>query len=110
MVGAGLCFVSGQFGIDEDNRPVGTVEQQTALALDHIDAVLRQAGSSLANVVRMTVWLTSLDDFEKVNAVYRTRFYKEPPARVTVEAAKLLFGAAVEMDAIAIVPSARQQS
>jgi 2-iminobutanoate/2-iminopropanoate deaminase len=107
VVAAGLCFVAGQFGTDADDRPVGTVAEQTALALDHIEAVLARAGSGLAHVVRTTVWLRSLDDFAAMNAAYRTRFAAEPPARVTIQVAELLFGAAVEIDAIALVPGSR---
>ncbi|HEY8293004.1 MAG TPA: RidA family protein [Thermomicrobiales bacterium] len=104
VIAAGLCFVSGQFGTDAENRPVGDVEEQTALALDHVEAVLARAGSGLAHVVRTTVWLRSLDDFAAMNRAYRARFTEEPPARVTIQVAELLFGAAVEIDAIALVP------
>ena len=106
VIGAGLCFVAGQFGTDADNRPVGDVEAQTALAIDHIAAVLAQAGCTLDDVVRTTVWLRSLDDFAAMNRAYRARFPQEPPARVTIQVAELLFGAAVEIDAIAVAPSA----
>jgi 2-iminobutanoate/2-iminopropanoate deaminase len=104
VIAAGLCFVAGQFGTDADDRPVGDIEQQTALALDHIEAVLARAGSDLTHVVRTTVWLRSLGAFEGMNRAYRARFPDEPPARVTIEVANLLFGAAVEIDAIAVVP------
>jgi len=106
VVAADLCFVAGQFGTDADDRPVGAVEEQTALALDHIEAILARAGSGLVHVVRTTVWLRSLDDFEGMNRVYRARFAQDPPARVTIEVADLLFGAAIEIDAIAVVPEA----
>lgn len=104
VIAAGLCFVAGQFGTDADNRPVGDVEEQTALALDQIAAVLARAGSGLPHVVRTTVWMRSLDDFAAMNRAYRTRFPQDPPARVTIQVADLLFGAAVEIDAIAVVP------
>ncbi|MDQ6907692.1 MAG: RidA family protein [Chloroflexota bacterium] len=104
VIAAGLCFVAGQFGTDADNRPVGDVTEQTALALDHIAAVLARAGSGLPQVVRTTVWLRSLDDFAAMNRAYRARFAQDPPARVTIQVAALLFGAAVEIDAIAVVP------
>lgn len=71
VVAGGLCFVSGQYGSDADGHLAGTIEEQTALALDHIEAVLTRAGSGLAHVVRTTVWLRSLDDFEGMNAAYR---------------------------------------
>jgi 2-iminobutanoate/2-iminopropanoate deaminase len=104
VVAGGLCFVSGQFGTDDQNRPVGDVERQTAVALDHLETVLTRAGSRLDQVVRVTVWLRRLDDFEAMNRAYRLRFPHEPPARVTVAVADLLFGAAVEIDAVAAVP------
>jgi 2-iminobutanoate/2-iminopropanoate deaminase len=104
VVAGGLCFVGGQFGIDDDNRPVGGVEQQTSLALDHLEAVLKKAGTRLDLVVRMTVWLRSLDDFEAMNRAYRVRFPVSPPARVTVGINQILFGAAVEVDAVAAMP------
>ena len=110
VVAADLCFVSGQFGIDADNRPVGDVEEQTTLALDHIAAVLARAGSGLPQIVRTTVWLRSLGDFAAMNRAYRARFAAELPARVTVQVAELLFGAAVEIDAIAIVPAPDSRS
>ncbi len=106
VIAAGLCFVAGQFGTDADNRPVGDIEAQTALAIDHIAAVLARAGCTLDDVVRTTVWMRSLDDFTAMNRAYRARFPQEPPARVTIQVAELLFGAAVEIDAIALVPGA----
>ncbi len=101
VIAGGLCFISGQFGTDADNRPVGDIEQQTTLAIDHLEAVLRLAELSLEDVVRITVWLRNLDDFDAMNRAYRERFPAPQPARVTVQAAGLLFGAAVEIDAIA---------
>jgi len=74
VIAAGLCFVAGQFGTDVEDRPVGAIEEQTALALDHIEAILARAGSGLVHVVRTTVWLRSLDDFEGMNTAYRARF------------------------------------
>jgi 2-iminobutanoate/2-iminopropanoate deaminase len=105
VIAAGLCFVAGQFGTDGDNRPVGDVEEQTALALDHLEAVLKAAGTRLDQVVRMTVWLRRLGDFEAMNRAYRGRFPKGPPARVTVAVDDLLFGASVELDAVAAMPA-----
>ena len=98
---AELCFVSGQFGTDRDNHPVGDIEQQTAVALDHLEEVLTRADLTMADVVRITVWLRDLNDFDAMNRAYRKRFPAPQPARVTVQAAGLLFGAAVEIDAIA---------
>jgi 2-iminobutanoate/2-iminopropanoate deaminase len=104
VVAGGLCFVAGQFGTDDANRPVGDVERQTALALDHLEAVLEKSGTHLDQVVRATVWLRRLDDFDAMNRAYRGRFPKGPPARVTVAVSDLLCGASVEIDAVAAMP------
>lgn len=107
VIAGGLCFVAGQFGIDEQNRPVGGVERQTQLALDRLETVLRQAGTSLDQLVRVTVYLKSLADFDAMNRAYRARFPTAPPARLTLGVSDLLFGAAVELEAIAAMPEAR---
>jgi 2-iminobutanoate/2-iminopropanoate deaminase len=104
VVAGGLCFVAGQFGTDEQNRPVGDVEQQTRVAIDHLEAVLERAGTRLDLIVRATVWLRRLADFDAMNRAYRVRFPKDPPARVTVAVDDLLFGASVEIDAVAAMP------
>jgi 2-iminobutanoate/2-iminopropanoate deaminase len=104
VVANGFCFVGPQFGIDDAHRPVGDVEQQTALALDNIERVLKKAGTRMDLVVRTTVWLRSIDDFEAMNRAYRPRFPESPPARVTVGVSGMLFGAAVEIDAVAAMP------
>jgi 2-iminobutanoate/2-iminopropanoate deaminase len=104
VIAAGLCFVAGQFGIDEQNRPIGDVERQTRLALDRLSRVLAEAGTSLDQLVRVTVYLKSLDDFDAMNRAYRARFPKEPPARLTLGVSDLLFGASVELEAIAAMP------
>ncbi|HLI51615.1 MAG TPA: RidA family protein [Thermomicrobiaceae bacterium] len=104
VIANGFCFVAGQFGTDADDKPVGDVEEQTGLAIDHLEAVLRAAGSDLSRVVRTTVYLCSYDDFPAMNRAYRERFGENPPARVSLRVAELLFGARVEIDAIAVVP------
>jgi 2-iminobutanoate/2-iminopropanoate deaminase len=104
VVAGGLCFVAGQFGTDEDNRPIGDVEEQTRVALDHLAAVLEKAGTRLELVVRATVFLRSLDDFAAMNRSYRARFPLGPPARITIGVADLLFGADVEIEAVAAMP------
>jgi 2-iminobutanoate/2-iminopropanoate deaminase len=101
VMAGGLCFISGQFGTDADNHPVGDVERQTTIAIDHLEEVLQRADLSLEDVVRITVWLLNLDDFDAMNRAYRERFPAPQPARVTVQVAGLLFGAAVEIDAVA---------
>jgi len=79
----------------------GDVAVQTERVLRNLKAVLEEAGSSLEMVVKTTVFLRDMEDFPTVNEVYGRYFTSEPPARSTVEAAKLPRDAKVEIDAIA---------
>ncbi|MCC6999860.1 MAG: RidA family protein [Deltaproteobacteria bacterium] len=105
IVAGGLVFCSGQIPLDPTTGQlvVGDVEVQTARVMDSLAAVLKAAGSSLGQVVKTTIYLHDLGDFAKVNAVYGRYFEAAPPARATVQVAALPRGAAVEIDAIAIV-------
>jgi 2-iminobutanoate/2-iminopropanoate deaminase len=100
----GLVFVSGQLGF----RP-GTTEfagtaiaEQTEQALANIRAILEEAGSGLGAIVKTTVFLTNLDDFQGMNEVYRRHLGGESPARSTVEVSRLPSGALIEIEAIAL--------
>jgi 2-iminobutanoate/2-iminopropanoate deaminase len=95
-------YVSGQ-GPLRDGEPVsGTVEEETEIALANVAAVLSEAGASLADVVRVGVFLANLDDFAAMNEVY-SRIFPEPlPARTTVGAS--LPGIKVEIDCVAVLP------
>src|SRR5882724_7330039 len=103
--GKKMIFCSGQIPLDPATGDLieGDVDAQTRRVLDNLSAVLAAAGASLANVVKTTIFLANMDDFAAVNAAYAERFPNDPPARATVQAAKLPRGAAVEIDAIAIV-------
>jgi 2-iminobutanoate/2-iminopropanoate deaminase len=100
-----MIFCSGQIPLDPATGVMieGDVAAQARRVLDNLTAVLAAAGASLADVCKTTIFLASMDDFAAVNAVYGERFVHEPPARATVQAAKLPRGALVEIDAIAIV-------
>jgi len=100
-----MIFCSGQIPLDPATGTLveGDIAAQTRRVLDNLAAVLAAAGASLDDVVRTTIFLANMDDFAAVNAVYGERFVHEPPARATVQAAKLPRGALVEIDAIAIV-------
>jgi 2-iminobutanoate/2-iminopropanoate deaminase len=100
-----MIFCSGQIPLDPATGEMvqGDVAEQTQRVLDNLAAVLAAAGASLAHVVRTTIFLQNMDDFGVVNATYGERFPNDPPARATVQAAKLPRGAAVEIDAIAIL-------
>ncbi len=98
-----LIFLSGQGAADPHTNEVkpGSIEQEAELTLRNIDIILREAGSSLARVLKVTVYLRSLDDFDRFNAIYRNYFPEDPPARTCIQAARLPFGIRVEMDLIA---------
>ncbi len=106
-VGAGrrMVFCSGQVALDPETGVLveGDVVAQTRRALDNLGAVLAAAGASFADVVRTTIFLADMDDFAAVNAVYGERFPSEPPARSTVQVARLPRDARVEIDAIAVI-------
>ncbi len=97
-------FASGTTGIDPDTRQLvsGGVEDQTRQALANLSKVLEAGGSSLARVVKTTVFMTDLDAFGAMNEVYAGFFGEQPPARSTIQVAGLPGGAAVEIEAIAL--------
>lgn len=100
-----MIFCSGQIALDPASGAMidGDVEAQTRQVLANLGAVLAAAGATFGDVVKTTIFLASMDDFGTVNAVYGERFVHDPPARATVEAAKLPRGALVEIDAIAVI-------
>lgn len=99
----GVIYCSGQVGLDPASGQLveGDVQAQAQRALQNLSAVLEAAGSSLANVVKTTVFLTNMGNFAAMNEVYATFFGDEPPARSTVAVAELPKGAQVEIEAIA---------
>ena len=99
----GFLFCSGQIPLDPGTGRMveGGIEAQTERVLKNLEAVLAAGGASLAKVVKTTVYLADLGDFPAMNAVYGKFFPSLPPARATVQAAKLPAGAMVEIDAIA---------
>jgi 2-iminobutanoate/2-iminopropanoate deaminase len=96
-------FVSGQLGLDPATKKMveGGVASEAERALKNISAILEAAGGTLANVVKTTVLLQSMDDFARLNEVYARFFAGEPPARAAYQVAKLPLGALVEIEAIA---------
>lgn len=101
----GMVFLSGQIALDPKSGELvaGDIQAQTRQVLGNLKAVLAAAGSSLERVVKTTVFLTSMDDFPKMNAVYGEFFSANPPARATVEVCRLPRGAAVEIEAVALL-------
>jgi 2-iminobutanoate/2-iminopropanoate deaminase len=105
--GATMVFCSGQIGLDPATGQMvaGDVADQTRRVLDNLGAVLAAAGASFADVVKTTIFLGDLGDFAAVNQVYGERFSGPPPARSTVEVARLPKDARVEIEVIAMVRS-----
>ena len=99
----GFLFCSGQIPLDPSSGKMveGGIKVQTERVLQNLEAVLTSGGASLRSVVKTTVYLVDLADFPAMNGVYGTFFPEEPPARATVQVAKLPAGALVEIDAIA---------
>lgn len=96
-------FCAGQVAIDPQQGKLieGDIVLQTGQALSNLRAVLEAAGSSLDQVVKTTVFMVNLDDFQSMNRVYAEYFQHEPPARSTLQVAGLPLGALIEIEAVA---------
>jgi 2-iminobutanoate/2-iminopropanoate deaminase len=102
IVAGELVFVAGQLGLKPGDTAIeGDVATQTAQALSNLAAILEAAGSSMENLVKTSVFLLDLADFQAMNEVYATRVGDQPPARSTFQVAGLPSGARVEIEAIA---------
>ncbi len=99
----GFVFVSGQVALDPSTGQfVGTeVREQTARVMENLKAILEAAGASFTHVVKTTVYLKDMNDFAAMNEVYARYFTAAPPARSTVQAARLPKDALVEIDVVA---------
>jgi 2-iminobutanoate/2-iminopropanoate deaminase len=97
-------FVSGQLALKPGQTELsgGSIEEQTEQVLANLRAILEAAGSDLDRLVKTTVYLQNLDDFQGMNSVYAKHVGDSPPARATIEVARLPSGALVEIDAIAL--------
>lgn len=97
-----LVFVSGQLGVDpEGNMVDGGVTEQTEQVMKNLSAILEAGGSSLDNVVKATIFLADLGDFQAMNEVYGRYMGDEPPARATFQVGALPSGALVEIEVVA---------
>jgi len=101
----GFVFVSGQLALKPGAKELsgGSIEEQTEQVLANVRAILEEAGSSLDRLVKTTVFLQNLDDFQGMNSVYAKHVGDMPPARSTVQVARLPSGALVEIEAIAAI-------
>jgi 2-iminobutanoate/2-iminopropanoate deaminase len=101
----GFLFVSGQIPLDPKTQQLvnGNISAQAERVLENLKGILESAGSSLARVVKTTVFLADMNDFTAMNEVYSRYFTANPPARSTVEVSKLPRNVRVEIDVIALV-------
>lgn len=100
-----LVFLGGQLAIDpitNELNPSAPIEEQTALVLNHLRTVLEADGLTLNHVVSTTIYMTDLEEFDRMDTVYATYFMDKPPARTTVGVSRLPNDAAIEISAIAI--------
>lgn len=102
---SGFVFASGQIPIDPATGSVisGDIAAQTERVMKNLEAILRAAGSSLAQVVKSTVYLKNMSEFAAMNEVYARFFKSAPPARATVEVSRLPKDVLVEVDVIALL-------
>lgn len=100
-----LLFTAGQIGLDAESGKLveGGAAAEARQALENLGAILKAGGSSFAQVIKVTVFLTDLGDYAAVNAVYAEYVGGEPPARSAVQVAELPAGAKVEIEAVAAV-------
>jgi 2-iminobutanoate/2-iminopropanoate deaminase len=104
ITAAGLVFVSGQLALTPGGHEIVVegIAEQTEQVFANLRAILEAAGSGLDRLVKTTVYLRNLDDFQGMNEVYRKHVGDVPPARATLEVSALPSGALVEIDAIAL--------
>jgi 2-iminobutanoate/2-iminopropanoate deaminase len=105
-------FCSGQIPLDPQSGELvsGDIAAQTRRVLDNIGAILRMEGLTFDNVIKTTIFLTNLGDFQMVNEIYGSYFKHDPPARSTVQISALPRGANVEIEVIAAAAEADQSA
>ncbi len=100
----GMVYCSGQLGINpEDGKMPETVEEQAHCSMKNMGAILKEAGSDYGKIVKTTIFLADINDFAKVNEIYKSYFDGEYPARSCVQVAKLPLGGLVEVECVAYV-------
>jgi 2-iminobutanoate/2-iminopropanoate deaminase len=102
--GVSFIFASGQIPVDPKTAKIveGGIAEQTRRCIQNLSAVLESAGSSCAKVVKTTVFLKDMADFEAMNTVYAEYFGTQPPARSTIAVSGLPLGSLIEIEAIAL--------
>jgi len=106
VINGDVLYVSGQIPLDPETGLMvrGTIEEETEAVLENLKIIVEDAGSRMSDVLKVTCYLSDMDDFDRFNAVYRRYFPQRPPARTTIQAARLPFGVQIEIDAIVALP------
>jgi 2-iminobutanoate/2-iminopropanoate deaminase len=105
IISGNLLFTAGQIGLDPDSQKMvaGGVEAQAKQALENLGTILDAAGLDFSNLVKVTVFMTDMNDYAAINTIYGTYFDDNPPARSAVQVGALPGGAAVEIEGIAAI-------
>lgn len=103
-----LLFASGQIPLDPKTGEIvgDDIDTQTRRVLKNVTAIVTKAGATIHDVVKTTVFIKNMDDFATVNEIYKEVFTENPPARSTVEVARLPKDVLIEIEVIAIIPNA----
>lgn len=98
----GILYISGQIPIEPKTNQVihGTIEEETETVLKNLKAIIEDAGYTIEDVIKVTCYLTDINEFPKFNEIYKKYFTEKPPARSTVQVSDLVLGVKVEVDAI----------
>jgi len=103
IISGEMVFTSGQIGVDSKGQLGETFEAQFEQVFKNLSAVLDAAGSDSEHILKATVFLADMNDYNKLNELYRAKFKGDPPARTCVQVAKLPRDAKVEMEAVAVL-------
>ena len=112
MISNGMLYISGQLSIDPDTRqvPPPDIRQHITLALLNVERVLKAAGLKKENVVQCRVYITDIENWDKVNEAYAAFFGTHKPARIVVPVPALHFGCLVEIEAVAELPEGGEEN
>jgi 2-iminobutanoate/2-iminopropanoate deaminase len=101
-----VLYVSGQIPIDHETGLIvrGTIEEETEAVLENLRIIVEDAGARMSDVLKVTCYLADMDDFDRFNTIYRRFFPQRPPARTTIQAARLPLDVQIEIDAIVALP------
>jgi len=106
VINGDVLYVSGQIPVDHDTGMLvrGTIEEETETVLENLRIIIEDAGARMSDVLKVTCYLSDMDAFDRFNAVYKRYFPQRPPARTTIQAARLPLDVQIEIDAIVALP------